>query len=58
MIACFVSYDAYCRYNKDAFDIDKFVAANPDVVVVVAAGNDGFQGSGMTAGFGVDGEDF
>lgn len=32
------------RYNLDARDIDSFVYENPDLLVVVACGNDGEQG--------------
>ena len=40
------------RYNAQANDIDKFAAANPDILVVVAAGNEGFNGAQTIASLG------
>jgi subtilisin family serine protease len=38
------------RYNLDARDIDSFVYENPDLLVVVACGNDGEQEVGTATG--------
>lgn len=38
------------RYNLDARDIDSFVYENPDLLVVVACGNDGEQDVGAATG--------
>ncbi len=38
------------RYNLDAKDIDSFVYENPDLLVVVACGNDGEQEVGAATG--------
>jgi hypothetical protein len=32
---------SFARYSHTSFDVDRFVAANPDMLVVIAAGNDG-----------------
>jgi serine protease AprX len=31
----------YARYSITSLDVDRFVAANPDMLIVIAAGNDG-----------------
>jgi len=32
---------SFARYSSTSLDVDRFVAANPDMLVVIAAGNDG-----------------
>lgn len=32
---------SFARYSNTSLDVDRFVAANPDMLVVIAAGNDG-----------------
>ncbi|WP_442579089.1 S8 family serine peptidase [Mesorhizobium sp. ASY16-5R] len=32
---------AYARYSEMSLDVDRFVAAHPDMLIVIAAGNDG-----------------
>ncbi|PBC01436.1 S8 family serine peptidase [Mesorhizobium sp. WSM3860] len=32
---------AYARYSEMSMDVDRFVAAHPDMLIVIAAGNDG-----------------
>ena len=38
------------RYNSNAVEIDEFVAKHPDMLVLVAAGNDGALASSFTVG--------
>jgi hypothetical protein len=45
---------SFARYSSTSLDVDRFVAANPDMLVVIAAGNDGIgvpraAGSPMSA---------
>jgi serine protease AprX len=32
---------SFARYSNTSFSVDRFVAANPDMLVIIAAGNDG-----------------
>lgn len=45
---------SFARYSTTSLDVDRFVAANPDMLIVIAAGNDGIgipraTGSTMSA---------
>jgi serine protease AprX len=33
----------FARYSSSSLDVDRFVAANPDMLIVIAAGNDGIS---------------
>ena len=40
------SFDGQGNYNIDARDSDRFIADNPDMIILYAAGNEGVDGNG------------